>query len=120
MTLAEYVDRIMTEKRLTAYDVQQNSNGEISDSYVLRIREGTSKRPSAQKLRALARGLGVDFNDLMAVASGGEPGKTWTAESLRDAINKMVDDENLGEAVKVLIGKPPGEVKKALKYLRRK
>lgn len=124
MTLAEYVDRTMRERGLSAYAVAKRSGGQIADSYVVRIRQGKSRHPSALKLRALAKGLGVHFNALVEVAAGAPPPKRpmkeiWTPESLAHAISKMVRNENLGEAVRLLLSKNDQELKSLIARLKR-
>ena len=120
MTLSEYVDRVMSEKGLSAYEVERRCDGQISDSYVQRIRDGASKRPSVPRLRALAKGLGVDFNEILTVAEGREPGPGWTPQSLVDAMQKIVASEALTEMVQEAVSKDEESVKRALKYLKRK
>ena len=39
-TLSEMVRSIRTEKKLSSKDVENNSGGEITDSYVLRVESG--------------------------------------------------------------------------------
>jgi transcriptional regulator with XRE-family HTH domain len=68
--LSEYVDRKMKEKNLSTYAVERMSGGEISQSQVSRIRNGGSKNPSAETLKALAKGLGVVEGELFAVIRG--------------------------------------------------
>jgi transcriptional regulator with XRE-family HTH domain len=119
MTLADYVIKVMEEKGLNAKDVERSSNGGISDSYVLAIRSGKSRRPSAPSLRGLAKGLGVNYEELVEIAGGVESEGGWTVERLRDAIDKMIDSEDVGEVVRIVTGKPREEVKRVLKYLKK-
>ena len=68
-TLQEYVRRIMREKNLLPGDVQRNSKGKISDSYVSTI-IAEPKNVSVEKLQALAQGLGVPEDEVFDVARG--------------------------------------------------
>lgn len=68
-TLQEYVRRIMREKGLLPGDVQRNSKGKISDSYVSSILT-EQKNLSVKMLKALAQGLGVPEDEVFDVARG--------------------------------------------------
>lgn len=68
-TLMDYVRRVMDEKGLKPGDVQRNSRGKISDSYVNTILT-EPKNLSVEKLKALALGLGVPEDDVFDVARG--------------------------------------------------
>ena len=69
-SLAQYVSRIRHEKGLSLTQVQARSGDTIASSYVSRIENGWVKNPSAAKLCALARGLGVSEDELFAIARG--------------------------------------------------
>jgi|HubBroStandDraft_6_1064221.scaffolds.fasta_scaffold554347_1 transcriptional regulator with XRE-family HTH domain len=124
MRLDEYVSKVMKEKGFTAYQVQKNSEGAIKDSYVARLAEGKSKYPSVPKLKDLAKGLQVDFWELVAVAANErvKEGLTeeWTPESLADAMAEVARDEDLREALKILLRASPEKRTQIVKYLRRK
>jgi transcriptional regulator with XRE-family HTH domain len=68
--LQEYVDRIMTEKNLSTFDVARRSDGLISQSHVSRIQNGIVADPKSPKLVGLAKGLGVPEHEMFAVARG--------------------------------------------------
>jgi transcriptional regulator with XRE-family HTH domain len=67
-TLAEFVLRVRRDKRLSLNDVAER--GKISNAYVSKIENGLSIKPSLPRLRALAKGLEVDPEELIAVANG--------------------------------------------------
>ena len=69
-TLAEYVARIIGEKRLKHHEVKEISGGEITDGYVRGIMTGKARNPSVDKLKALALGLGVSEDEIFRVARG--------------------------------------------------
>lgn len=73
-TLADYVRRKRTEAGLSTTDVQDRSRKGnrkgISDSYVTRIENGYVTNVSPNKLKALAFGLGVDEDEIFAIARG--------------------------------------------------
>jgi len=68
--LSHYVGRIMREKYLSRRDVKLRSDGQITDSYVSGIVNGTATNLSIEKLKALARGLRVTERELLEVAYG--------------------------------------------------
>jgi transcriptional regulator with XRE-family HTH domain len=69
-TLDKYVRRVLKEKELTLSAVERQAGGDISDSYVASITTGNVKNLSLEKLKALARGLGVTEREIFAVACG--------------------------------------------------
>jgi transcriptional regulator with XRE-family HTH domain len=69
-SLAQYVKRVMKEKRLSLNDVELMSGRRITDAYVGSIITGRAKNLTVEKLQALARGLGVDEEDVFCVARG--------------------------------------------------
>lgn len=72
-TLAQYVTRIIKEKRLKHHEVSQFSGGEITDGYIRGIMTGKANNPSVKKLQALARGLSVDEDEIFRVARRATP-----------------------------------------------
>lgn len=68
--LKRYVRRIMKQKGFTLREIELRSHGEITDGYVADILRGTAKNPSAEKIKALALGLGVDAHALFDVICG--------------------------------------------------
>ena len=69
-TLPDYVRRVRNEKDLSTADVEKRSGFGITDGYVSRIENGYIKNVSPEKLKALARGLGVPEDEVFAVARG--------------------------------------------------
>jgi transcriptional regulator with XRE-family HTH domain len=69
-TLAKYVARIIQEKDLKHHEIKRMSGGGITDGYVRGILTGKAKNLSVQKLKALARGLGVSEDEIFRVARG--------------------------------------------------
>jgi transcriptional regulator with XRE-family HTH domain len=69
--LGEYVRRTRTEKRLSLMDVSKRSarfGRPIAGSYVNRIENEPKLRPTANRLAALAHGLDVPVDELLAHA----------------------------------------------------
>jgi transcriptional regulator with XRE-family HTH domain len=69
-SLDKYVRRILKEKGLSISDVNQRSEGRISEGYICGIAKGKVGDLTVGKLLALARGLGVADEEIIAVASG--------------------------------------------------
>lgn len=69
-TLGDYVRRIRNEKRLSLRDVSSRSGGQIANSHISRIESGEARGVSVDKLRALAKGLGIPEDEIFAVARG--------------------------------------------------
>ncbi len=69
-TLAQYVARVIKEKDLTHQEVRKLARGKITDGYVRGIMTGKARNPSVDKLKALARGLGVSEDEIFRVARG--------------------------------------------------
>jgi transcriptional regulator with XRE-family HTH domain len=61
---------VLKEKRLSLRDVQVISGWKITDAYVGSIINGRAKNLSVEKLQALARGLGVNEDEIFRVARG--------------------------------------------------
>lgn len=71
--LGDFISRIRNEKGLSCTDVSEQSarlGKPISASYVNRIENKLVKNPSPDRLRALAHGLGIPAEDLLARAAG--------------------------------------------------
>jgi transcriptional regulator with XRE-family HTH domain len=119
MTLAEWLRRKMKELGLNAKKIQERSGRTISDAYVLDIMRGKTKRPSVVKLHALAKGMGIDPDEIIGVARGMEVEGAWTPQGLVDAMGKVLASEELTLAVKSLLRMKPEELRRAVKYLNR-
>ena len=76
-SLGDFVRRIRTQKNMSCADVSRRSarKGQrpIAASYANRIENDPKLRPSADRLKALADGLGVPAEELFARAIGFAP-----------------------------------------------
>jgi transcriptional regulator with XRE-family HTH domain len=75
-TFGDFIRRIRTEKNLSCADVSRQSarfGKRIAGSYVNRIENDPHLRPSLDRLRALAYGLGIPVEELLARAAGLNP-----------------------------------------------
>jgi len=120
MTLAEWLRRKMKELGLNAKKIQERSGRTISDAYVLDIMRGKTKRPSVVKLHALAKGMGIDPDEIIGIVRGMEVEGAWTPHGLVDAMAKILASEDLTEGVKAMLRMDPDDLKRAVKYLKRK
>jgi transcriptional regulator with XRE-family HTH domain len=78
--LSRYVKRVMRQKGLKVRDVELRSGGQISNGYVSGVMSGSVTNLSIDKLKALARGLGVDVHEILDVVCG--PRAALRGESL--------------------------------------
>jgi transcriptional regulator with XRE-family HTH domain len=125
-TLAEYVTRVMAEKDLSGREVEARSGDEIADAYVMKIANGGTTNPSIEKTKALAKGLGVDEDELFLVARGiplkgkrPTTGDPWPSNILIKGMDKIVSSPDLTKAVQLLLKIPPAKVKAFLKILEK-
>ena len=75
-SLGAFVRRIRTEKNMSCQDVSKRSarkGKRIAGSYVNRIENDPDLSPSADRLKALADGLGVPVDEVFARAVGVTP-----------------------------------------------
>ena len=73
LSLADFVRRTRLEKNLSLANVSARSRGQIGKTHVNRIENGTVTRVSLSKLRALAHGLSVPVDEILAAAQGKFP-----------------------------------------------
>lgn len=85
-SLDRYVRRVLREKGLSYADVQERSQGAISDSYIGNIVTGTVGSVTVGKLKALARGLDVSEDEVFAVARGTSPADLRDFQKSRFAV----------------------------------
>lgn len=76
-SLGDFVRRTRTEKNLSCMDVSKRSarkgQRKISGSYANRIENDPKLRPTADRLKALADGLGVPAEEVFARVAGYVP-----------------------------------------------
>ena len=112
--LSQYVRRIMLERNLSRRDVKLRSGGQITDSYVSGIVNGTATNLSIEKLKALAQGLGVTERELVDVAYGLSYANSAETEKdqshnfiVLDLRSKTVIGTDIAEIVQELLKLPP-------------
>jgi transcriptional regulator with XRE-family HTH domain len=96
-TLAEYVRQTRHQKNLSLADVSARSGGQIGTTHVSRIENRLVSNVSLRRLRALARGLGVPEDEVVAVARGKFPRSESEAmgKQLLDYFNELPEDAQL-------------------------
>ena len=124
--LSIYVETVMKEKRLSRRDVKLRAGGEITDSYVSGIINGTATNLSVQKLKALARGLRVSEMELIRVAFGlsrSEEGDRIIDQShnlvLVDVSKKSVLSTDIAEIALETLKLSASDRAVVLRYIRR-
>jgi transcriptional regulator with XRE-family HTH domain len=128
--LSEYVALVMEEKGLAPADVSRMAGGEITGAYVRGLASGSSSNPSVSKLKALARGLDVDEDNLFRIARGLSPADKEGSDDDRSRYFRVVKLISASLKSPLLIklllevGKLPGESQeealKLLTFLNRK
>src|SRR5262249_24881811 len=69
-SLAQYVTRLMEEKRLSMQEVAERSQQQISKAYLCDLLHQRTANPTIAKIEALAAGLGVPPEEIFAVLEG--------------------------------------------------
>jgi transcriptional regulator with XRE-family HTH domain len=109
--LSKYIKSVMDERGLRIHDVKQRAAGDITESYIGEMLRGSASNPSVSKLRALARGLGVDAAELFKVAAGmEEPGAATPAAGdiahslmMLDMMRKIVTSPDLVQLMSEIV-----------------
>jgi|HubBroStandDraft_6_1064221.scaffolds.fasta_scaffold339955_1 transcriptional regulator with XRE-family HTH domain len=109
--LSRYIRRVMDQRGFRIRDVEIRAAGDITESYIGEILRGSASNPSVSKLKALARGLGVDPAELFRVAAGMEEsapvllGNTAVSYSLMvlDAMRRIIASPELSELVSEVV-----------------
>lgn len=103
-TLAEYLARVMHQKRITARDIEERSR--ISNGYISRLLSGKKENVGVATILALADALEVSPFELFAVVSG------------RSYQVQAVDILKLMEAIETFVMLTPVDQQSALKTMR--
>lgn len=104
--LRKFLRAWMKQNKLTAVAVEKISGGEITDGYVSKILSGRAKYPSVDKVQALAKGIGIDEEELFAVArglrdpaAGAKQSNQWNALGFIKAMQEIILDADLTRIV---------------------
>jgi transcriptional regulator with XRE-family HTH domain len=125
--LRQYVKRTLKLKRLSLRDVQRRSGGDITQGYVGAIIKGTNSNLTVDKLKALARGLGVDEDEMFLVARGAGGQRERSARlsdqgmalSVLELLQKTVSDVELLQILDLLAQLTPPSRVAVLKVVKR-
>lgn len=98
--LRKYLKQIMKERDLKKAQIERQSRGAITDSYLADILSGKTKHISVEKLEALALGLQMDSVELFKIVTGHTPADD-TSQDLA-AIFRIVLDMNPKERAVLL------------------
>jgi transcriptional regulator with XRE-family HTH domain len=113
--LADYVRRVRSAKGLSLSKVEKNSQGEIDGSYVNRIENDLVRNVTPEKLRALAKGLGVPEDEIFDVARGKAP-EPMTLQRFVDELQALgVEDFNPAKGMRALT---PADMEEILAVVR--
>src|SRR6185295_2351511 len=82
-SLPDYVRRLRHERNLSLAVVSARSRGKIGKTHINRIENGLVSSISLTKLRALAMGLGIPDDEIIAVAQGKFPDTDAQADEAR-------------------------------------
>jgi transcriptional regulator with XRE-family HTH domain len=72
-TIGEVVRRLREEKKITQLELEELTRGEVSRGYVANLERGKIRRPSEERLEALAQALGVAKRYILEQAGMIEP-----------------------------------------------
>ena len=124
--LSRYVQRKVKEQHLSRRDVSVRSGGEIGESYVGAIMNGTCANVTIDKLRALARGIGADEMELARIALGSAVAPAIAAVTddehsliLVDIRKKVIISSDVAEIARHLVQLSPRERNSVLRFVRK-
>lgn len=86
--LADYVVQTLSDKKLSTYDVERQSQGKINQSYVSKIKSGKVLNPSTPKQKALAAGLGVPEDEIYSLVNGTKT-KSDTSQTVAAYVSEL-------------------------------
>jgi|SRR5215216_1419220 len=116
-TLIQFVQRIMRQKSLTLRNIEENSGGKISNSYISKILNGNVTNPTADKIVALAKGLKVDAHEVFTAISG-EERSGHNPMVFADLVQQLASDPKLVELLQEWLRMPERERVTMLRSLR--
>jgi transcriptional regulator with XRE-family HTH domain len=101
---------MLKQKRLSRRDVQVMSGWKITDAYVGSIINGRARNLSVEKLQALARGLGVDEDEIFRVARGAadsgpvdnRTGDPWHSVMFLRLMERIISDPDINQILDIV------------------
>jgi len=116
-TLAEYLDRLMRQQNLTPKALAKRCG--LTDSYIIRIRNGSADNLTVETIVKLANGLEVNPHELFARASGVSAYADVAVDALLllETMQRVAADPPSLEMVRLLMGFTPDERQTLTAYL---
>jgi len=123
--LGRYIQRILQQKKLTLREVERKADGQITNSYISKMLNGTVTNLTVEKIAALARGLGVDGREIFDIAYGESEDLAQAVRSdsppdalmLIDVMQKIALSPPLMEILQEVIELYPEEYPVVMKYV---
>jgi transcriptional regulator with XRE-family HTH domain len=110
---SEYLFRVMRQKGLNARDVERNSDKRIDSSHVSKFLRGVETNPSANAMKALAAGLGVNPHEVFTAVTGCSPDDSRASSpdvmELISMMERVAMDPDLMDGLRSLARLPIGE-----------
>ena len=116
-TLAGYLDRLMRQMNLTPKQLAKRCG--LTDSYIIRIRNGSADNLTVETIVKLANGLEVNAHELFARASGVAAGEDVPVDTLLllDTMQMVAADPPSLETVRLLMSFTHDERQILMAYL---
>src|SRR5438128_12055235 len=116
-TLAEYLGRLMRQQNLPPKAVAKRCG--LTDSYIIRIRNGSADNLTVETIVKLANGLEVNAHELFARASGVAAGEDVPVDTLLllDLMQMVVAEPPSLELVRQVMSLTPDERQTLMAYL---
>ena len=121
--LRAYIREVMHQKNLRAIDIEAQSDGNITDSYISDILSGKTKNISVDKVNALAQGMGMSSIEVFKMASGDnlqEENDEWSKVDILKTIGALLYDPGLARIAIALVNADPAKIKAIQKILAKK
>ena len=117
-TLAEYLARLIRQKRLTPKELSRRSG--LTDSYIGRVCKGQSDNLTVDTIKKLADALEVNAHEIFARASGVPVSEDEPIDVglLFDQLQRLASDSDGVDMLGLFLSMSAGERKKLSGYLK--
>ena len=115
--MAEYLDRLMRQQNLTPKQLAKRCG--LTDSYIIRVRNGTAENLTVETIVKLANGLEINPHELFTRAAGVPMREDVPIDALLllDVMKRVAVDPPSLEAVRQLMSFTPEERQTLIAYL---
>lgn len=115
-TLAEYLDRVMRQKKLKPIDLAKRCG--VTGSYIGRVRKNSGNL-TVQTMVLLADGLGVNAHEIFTAASGIQPDEATQVDALLllDLLQRLAHDGTALAGLQQWLQLPTRKRKKVLDFI---